>query len=154
VATGSSGIPFALVIDHVQGDAFAAPSRMHAVIPSKAAGFPEVVASSPARRRALCDYLARCIAKFAGHNGLDRVMDSGGGGWHGAKGGDLKIDAPGQQTLERTAVQLLPSGDVEVRFTLGLPARGRSICGNYAAEVLCSGLPSAIASSVPWAIHD
>lgn len=85
---------------------------------------------------------------------MDRVMDSGGGGWHGAKGGDLKIDAPGQQVLERTAVMLRPTGDVEVRFTLGLPARGRSICGDYAAEMLCSGLPAALSASIPWAVQD
>ena len=32
-------------------------------------------------------------------------------------------------------------GDVEARFTVGLPARGRSVLGDWAATVLTSNLP-------------
>ena len=32
-------------------------------------------------------------------------------------------------------------GGVEARFTVALPARGRSILGNWAAQILCQNLP-------------
>ena len=40
----------------------------------------------------------------------------GGQGWHGAKGGDVQIQVPGQHVLERTAVQVQANGNIEVRF--------------------------------------
>lgn len=42
----------------------------------------------------------------------------------------------GQHVLERTAVLISAGGDVEARFTVGLPAQGRSIMGPWAAQIL------------------
>lgn len=42
----------------------------------------------------------------------------------------------GQHVLERTAVLVSHAGDVEGRFTVGLPAQGRSIMGPWAAQIL------------------
>lgn len=38
--------------------------------------------------------------------------------------------------LERTAVLVSGSGGVEGRFTVGLPAQGRSIMGRWAAQII------------------
>ena len=39
-------------------------------------------------------------------------------------------------------------GAVEARFTVALPARGRSILGNWAAQILCQNLPRHGASHI------
>lgn len=49
--------------------------------------------------------------------------------------------AAGQHVLERSAVLLLPDGTLEARFTVGLPAQGRSIMGQWAAQILAQNLP-------------
>jgi hypothetical protein len=43
--------------------------------------------------------------------------------------------------LERTAVLISDDGAVEARFTVGLPAQGRSIMGQWAAQILVTNLP-------------
>lgn len=58
------------------------------------------------------------------------------GGWSGSKGGDISVVQPCQHVIERTAVVVHPNGDVEARFTIGLPARGRTIMGDMACQVL------------------
>lgn len=35
----------------------------------------------------------------------------------------MTVDLPGQNVLERTSVLLAPSGDLEARFTIALPAK-------------------------------
>jgi hypothetical protein len=67
-----------------------------------------------------------------------------GGSWQGAKGGEVVVDCPGQQILERTVVVLnrAPAGEgsngsgnggavesIEVRVCVNLPAQGRSVMG-------------------------
>jgi hypothetical protein len=42
----------------------------------------------------------------------------------------------GQHVLERTAVLVSAAGAVEGRFTVGLPAQGRSIMGRWAAQII------------------
>jgi hypothetical protein len=42
----------------------------------------------------------------------------------------------GQHVLERTAVLVSGGGGVEARFTVGLPAQGRSIMGRWAAQII------------------
>ena len=84
------------------------------------------------RRTALADYLLRSLYDVCTSKSYDEKLQ--GGGWSGAKGGQIQVDVPGQQVLERTAVIIDEEG-VEVRLALGLPARGRSIMGRLAATV-------------------
>ena len=53
----------------------------------------------------------------------------------------MGVDAPGQHVLERTSVLIGSQGDLEARFTVGLPARGRTILGAWAAHILVANLP-------------
>ncbi|CAN0058578.1 unnamed protein product, partial [Hapterophycus canaliculatus] len=104
------GMPdFILSVDKIQADPFAAPSRFHVVVPGAMAGFPAEAFSTKVRA--------------ARQDGADQK--AGGGGWSGAKGGEITIDEPGQHILERSSV-LVHEGDgsVEARFTVGMPARG------------------------------
>ena len=142
-----SPFQFTLGVDHVQGDAYAAPSRCHIRVPLAVAGLPASAFTTKARSTAAADFLARLFARLVARNGADRR--AGGGGWKGAKGGDLTIERPGQQVLERTSVFFTP-GFVEVRFCVGLPARGRSIEGVWATQIFSETLPKLAAEALLW----
>jgi len=110
-----------LMIDRVQSDPFAAPSRARVSIPMRMAGFPGESFSTPTRKIALCDYLTRIFHGYVKRGGHD-VHHGSNGNWHGEKGGEMTVDAPGQHVIERTSV-LVSTESVEVRFTVALPAR-------------------------------
>lgn len=119
---------FTLRIDHVQGDPYAAPSRLRAWVPLSEACLPERALEGTARRRATRDFLARSFRREARSER------------------DFSIDAGGQTVLERTAC-LLNGDAIELRFRLELPGRGRRIMGRRAADLLCSILPRIIENS-------
>ena len=56
--------------------------------------------------------------------------------------------APGQEVLDRSSVLLLPDGSVECRFTVALPARGRTVMGRAAHQALCVWLPEIARTSL------
>ena len=76
-----------------------------------------------------------------GGAGLDQA--SVGGGWHGSKGGDIKIDAPTQHVVERSSVVSTKEW-VEARLSVALPAQGRSIEGEKAARLICRELVAVV----------
>ena len=122
---------FELVVDHIQGDPFAAPSRFHVRVPQGVATFPPQTFSNRSREVALRDFLVRAFAREARH-----VSERRGSG----KSGQLFIDTPGQEILERSACQV-NKDYVELRFFAGLPAAGRRILGGEAEEMLVQALP-------------
>ena len=136
---------FIFCVNHVQSDPFAAASRAYAVIEQENAHFPPETYSTKLRRIALADFLTRRFCAVAAR--YRASQRAGGQGWHGAKGGDISMDCPGQHVLERTSVIVSEYGSIEARFTVGLPARGRTICGDWAAEILCETLPRLVAES-------
>ena len=122
-----------LCIDHVQGDPFAAPSRLRLRLPLSAADFPTTWRASPTRRVALCDFLTRAF-----HNA---IRHSEGARQGSGPSGTMRIDMPGQEVLPRSSVALSDT-HVEARFTVSLPARGRTILGRQATSLLCETLPA------------
>lgn len=118
-----------VLIDHVQGDPFAAPSRVRIRV---ANAWPADLFDSRVRRIALQDWLARRTAR-AIHRVASERRGSG-------KSGLVAIDAGGQEVVERTAVALDENG-VEARLEVGLPAQGRRVLGREAEAVLCDVLP-------------
>jgi predicted ABC-class ATPase len=66
------GGDFKLVVDRIQSDLFAPPSRAHVFVPAATAQFPSEFVSTPARRVALADYLSRTF---------HRVVSSGKDPW-------------------------------------------------------------------------
>lgn len=137
---GSYSFPeFELVIDHVQGDPFAEPSRLRVLVPQRHAAFPTPAFAGRSRQIALRDYLARSFHRALGRR-TGTVSGTG-------KSGDVYIDAPGQEALERSAVYI-DSATVEARFKAGLPARGRTIMGKAAARMLVEELPKVISESL------
>ena len=120
-----------LRVDHVQGDPFAAPSRLRVRLQT---GIGEDIVSDPIARMAAEDWLLRRFVTDL------RGRDRGSG-----KSGALQALRPGPEVVERSAVRLLRTdpGVAEVRFWAGLPARGRRILGRQAFELLMHDIPDA-----------
>ncbi len=137
---GSYHFPkYSLTVDYVQGDPFAVPSRLRARVKLEAGGFPPNLYSSKIRETAFRDFIGRefnrAIEKFCkGNRGI-------------GKSGVMEIDFGGQEVLERTSV-MVDADLLEVRFFVGLPARGRTILGRQAQEIFFKELPVIIEQSM------
>lgn len=131
---------FTLIIDHVQGDPFAAPSQFRVKMSQSVAGFPFDLYNSCSREIALRDYLTR---KFDEHaRQFSRRRGTGNSGL-------IAIAKVGQEVLERTSA-FVTNEFVEVRFFVGLPAGGRRILGQQAAEMLLDDIPMLIERSLKY----
>ncbi len=126
---------FRLVVDHVQGDPFAEASRLRVIVPADSARLPEWATLTEARRVAAADFLNRAFHEAL----LDLSAERGSG-----RSGELRVLEPGQQVLERSALHVDGEGSVEARFRVGLPARGRTVLGHAAADLLGHALPEAV----------
>ncbi len=123
-----------LFVDHVQGDPFAAPSRLRLRIDQTLAQLPAELHDNPVRRLAFEDFLTRRVARAARDAPSARGARRGSG-----KSGVVLVDVGGQQVLKRTATVLTPEW-VEARLEVGLPADGRRILGHEAEALLCEQL--------------
>jgi predicted ABC-class ATPase len=117
---------FNLVVEHVQGDPYAAPSRLRALIPLGKSGVPRSALTTDARRRATRDYLARAFRAAARPHK------------------ELGIDAGRQTVLDRSAC-LIGDDTVDLRFRVDLPGAGRRILGGKALSLLVDELPKIVA---------
>ena len=130
---------YSLSVDHVQGDPFAAPSRVSVRLGIEEAGFgPELVANR-VRRIALSDFLTRAFQKA-----IDAVVRGRRGTGHS---GLFQIDVGAQEVLESNSV-VFESAALEARFTVGLPASGRRVLGKQADDMLFMELPQIVRQSL------
>ncbi|MCB9765555.1 MAG: ABC-ATPase domain-containing protein [Alphaproteobacteria bacterium] len=124
-----------LVVDHVQGDPFAAPSALRVRF---AHGIDPGLVSDADGRLAAEDWLLRRFgAVLEGH-------PRGSG-----RSGALDIYRPGPEILERSAARLLSGGRAELRFAAGLPAQGRRVLGRQGWAMLTEDIPHAVARLRP-----
>ncbi|MFQ5508305.1 MAG: ABC-ATPase domain-containing protein [Leptospirillia bacterium] len=126
---------FELLVDHVQSDPFAAPSRIRVRVAARAAGFPADLWSNTVRRTALEDFLLRRL--------MHCIRTLGGGRRGSGKSGEIAVCPATQQVLARSPVRMSGSG-VEARLTVGLPARGRTVLGRQALAMLTDDLPQIV----------
>jgi predicted ABC-class ATPase len=154
---------FTLIIDYVQGDPFASPSKFRVIVPPNLAQIPRELFNSRSREIALRDYLTRQFDRAAHSISIKRGT---------GKSGLIAVTRFGQEVLERTSAFITPStppyqgeekisisppyqggelGGVELRFAVGLPASGRSILGRQAAEMLCEDIPQIVSNSLKYA---
>lgn len=133
---GSYQFPgYILHIDHVQGDPFAAPSKVSVEVMQKMAGFPKTLFSEPHRRIALQDHLIREFGKvMSGY-----MFQAKGSG----KSGLMSISKCGQQVLERTALTM-DDRRILVRFEVGFPANGRTINAPELEKILFRFVPECV----------
>lgn len=130
---------YTLNIEHVQGDPFAAPSRLSVKVNHKIAGFPEKYYGTKWNKTALEDYLVRRFHKQA-----DRFCFQAKGS---GKSGIITVSRPGQEVLERTACEVGGDG-ITVRFEVGFPANGRTINATELEKILFDFLPVCVEQSL------
>jgi len=131
---------YILSIDHVQGDPFAAPSKISILVEGHKAGFPSHLFNASHKRIALQDYLIRLfytkIEKF-------NFKAKGSG-----KSGQITISRCGQEILERTACTIdTVSGDLLIGLEVGFPANGRTINAEELIKILFDFLPECVNST-------
>lgn len=138
---------YVLSIDHVQGDPFAAPSKLSIHVKGSRAGFPAALYATPCQRIALQDTITRLfgkqarqcsgIAKGSGHSGM------------------IFISRCGQEILQRTACHMDPQrGDLVLRLEVGFPANGRTINAHQLEKILFELLPQCVKHSLFYANLD
>ncbi len=161
---------YVLSIDHVQGDPFAAPSRLSVWVKGEKAGFPAAFYDTHAKRVTLQDHLTRLFGREI-MGGSFQAKGSG-------KSGLLSVSRCGQQVLERTAVKVktgssagsvrsIPAGgsqnssagtagrgDITLRFEAGFPANGRTINARELEKMLFDILPECVRGSLYYAKID
>ncbi|MCF8335941.1 MAG: ABC-ATPase domain-containing protein [Bacteroidales bacterium] len=130
---------FILHIDYVQGDPFAAPSKARVILPQDIARFPDYTYHNKSREVANRDFITR---RFS-----DAIKKHSKGSRGSGKSGKISIDLPGQEILERTSA-FINDDDVEIRFTVGLPAFGRKIAGREAKNLFFNELPDIVRDSL------
>lgn len=129
----------------MQGDPFAAPSRVAVILDPDRAGFDPKMLSNASRRTAISCLLAR---KFAQRARATRARRTGSG-----RSGEVTMLDPGQVVLPNTAVLVDSGGTVEARLTIGLPAAGRRILGRQATTLLLETLPALVARTLVCGAH-
>ncbi len=130
---------YILNIEHVQGDPFAAPSRLSVEVTQKIAGFPDSYYGTKWNKTALEDYLLRRFHKQA-----DKFCFQAKGS---GKSGIISVSRCGQEILERTACEVTEKS-VIVRFEAGFPANGRTINASELEKILFEFIPVCVEQSL------
>ena len=136
---------YVLSIDHVQGDPFAAPSRLSVLVKAQRAAFPTAFYNTFEKRVTLQDHLTRLFAREVS-GGSFQAKGSG-------KSGLLSVSRCGQQVLERTALKV-KEGNLTLRFEAGFPANGRTINARELEKLLFDILPDCVRKSLYYARID
>lgn len=130
---------YILNIEHVQGDPFAAPSRLSVHVTHKIADFPVPYFETKWNKTALEDYLIRRFHKQA-----DKFCFQAKGS---GKSGIITVSRCGQEILERTACEI-NNEEIIVRFEVGFPANGRTINANELEKILFDFVPVCVEQSL------
>lgn len=132
---------YVLSIDHVQGDPFAAPSKVSVQVKGAQAGFAKELYDKVHKRIALQDYLLRQFGKEVAGFAF-RAKGSG-------KSGLMSVSRPGQEILERSACSIQEeNGDILLRLEIGFPANGRTINARELEKIIFDFLPECVRKSL------
>ena len=132
---------YVLSIDHVQGDPFAAPSKVSVHITGESAGFPAELYDTKEKRIALQDYLLRQFSRRL----EEFTFQAHGSG----KSGLMSVSRPGQEILERSGCQIDPAnGNLVLRMEIGFPANGRTVNSRELEKILFTYLPKCVGSAL------
>lgn len=130
---------YILAIDHVQSDPYAPPSKMRVIMDRKICGIPCELTDTKDKNIAVSDFLTRNFYREIQKSENDSTGTGGSG--------RIFIDRCGQEILERTSV-MIKRDKVEVRFEMGMPARGRRIMGKAAQKIIFEQLPEIVEKSI------
>ncbi|MGA8942447.1 MAG: ABC-ATPase domain-containing protein [Thermoactinomyces sp.] len=123
---------FRLWIDYVQGDPFASPSRIRIELQKEKSRVDPDWIRTPERQTAFQDWINRRWVQQLDAFSF-KIKGTG-------KSGLMTMDRPGQAILRRTAV-VAETDRLEVRLHIGLPARGRTVLGKQAEQMLLTYIP-------------
>lgn len=131
---------YILTIDHVQGDPFAAPSRLYVTLSGKETGFPKEYFDSEEKRIALADDCLRRFGKIAEKH----AFSAKGSG----KSGLISTSKCGQQVLRRSGCSVTKEGGIRLRLEAGFPANGRTINSMELKKILMEYVPDCVKNSL------
>lgn len=138
---------YTLHIEHVQGDPFAAPSKVSVRVKGAQAGFPGELYATKVQKTALEDTLLREMGRQ-----LQSVSFQAKGS---GKSGLMSVSRPGQEVLERSGCQMdAGSGDIILRMEIGFPANGRTINARELEKILFEFLPKCVRQSLYYSALD
>lgn len=138
---------YVLSIDHVQGDPFAAPSKISIHLSGTQAGFPPQLYLLKQQKIAIEDQLLRTMCT----NLKDISFKARGSG----KSGIFSVSEPGQEVLERSSSYIDPTnGNISVYLEAGFPANGRTINSRELDFMLFELLPEAVTKSLFYSSYD
>lgn len=138
---------YVLGIDHVQGDPFAAPSKVSIHVKGAQAAFPQDLYRLACQKTALEDALLREMGRQL--RGVSFQAKGSG------KSGLMSVSTPGQEVLSRSGCQLDGrTGDIVLRMEIGFPANGRSINARELEKILFDFLPKCVSHSLYYKALD
>jgi predicted ABC-class ATPase len=123
---------FQLTFEHVQGDPFAAPSRLSIKVALPTAGFSNSHHNTPLRQLALEDHLLR-EAKQRVQKCQGKIKGSG-------RSGEIAVQSPGQKIIRRSGIQI-KNDDLILTLFAGLPGDGRRVLAKECVKLLSEILP-------------
>ncbi len=138
---------YVLSIDHVQGDPFAAPSKISILISGKETGFLKELFDTKWKRIALQDMILRQFYRQVEQYSF-QAKGSG-------KSGLMSVSRCGQEILERSDCQIeKESGDLHFRMEIGFPASGRTIQARELEKIFFDFLPECVKKSLLYSSLD
>jgi predicted ABC-class ATPase len=126
---------YTLNVIKVQGDPFAGPSLLSCNIDLERYGYNKELYKDFSRKLAFEDYFLRTLGKV--------VRERSGIKVGSGKSGSISILRPGQEILKRSAVEI-KDNILIFRFYMGLPARGRTVLGREAQNLIFNEVPKMV----------
>ncbi|SVA57637.1 uncharacterized protein METZ01_LOCUS110491, partial [marine metagenome] len=123
---------FQMTFNHVQGDPFAAPSRLSIKVELASAGFSNSHYNSPLRKLALEDHLLREVDR---HFQQCRGKVKGSG-----RSGEVAVQSPGQKIIRRSGMQI-KNDSLTLTLFAGLPGDGRRVLAKECIKLFSEILP-------------
>ena len=123
---------FQITFNHVQGDPFAAPSRLSIKVELASAGFSNSHYNSPLRKLALEDYLLREVDRHV-QQCRGKVKGSG-------RSGEVAVQSPGQKIIRRSGMQI-KNDSLTLTLFAGLPGDGRRVLAKECVKLFSEILP-------------
>ncbi len=125
--------PFTLCFEHVQGDPFAAPSRLALSTKLSEIGFASTFYDTPTKKLAIEDHLLRIVHKKISKL-KERITGSG-------RSGEIAVQTPSQKVILRSGVTIKNDSITLILFA-GLPGNGRSVLAKECIRLFSELLPS------------
>ncbi len=123
---------FQLTFEHVQGDPFAAPSRLSIKVELPAAGFSNSFYNTPLRKLALEDHILRAVNQ--------RIQQCQGKIKGSGRSGEIAVQSPGQKIIRRSGIQI-KNDTLTLTLFAGLPGEGRSVQAKKCIQLFTEILP-------------